>query len=220
MSISDEEIKKKVVEHLYWDSRVDSSDITVAVDNGKVTLKGTVPVYASKGAASSTTWGVEGVISVENLISVEFSPSFEIPSDGEIKSNIESSLLVNSVVDSSNITITVNEGIAILEGSVGSYWEKIKAKDITAGITGVVNIVDKLSVVPTERVSDQAIAEDITAAVTRNFRVSIKNVNVKVENGVVTLSGGVPDFDAYNSALNIARSTKGVIDIVDNLVIK
>lgn len=216
----DEEIKKKVVEHLYWDSRVDSSEISVSVDNREVTLKGTVPLFSSKGAAASTAWGVEGVVNVENMISVEFPPSFEIPSDSEVKSNIDTSLMVNSMVDPSNITITINEGIATLEGSVESYWEKIKAEDVSAGITGVVNVLNKLSVVPTERISDQVIADDITAAITRNFRVSIKNINVKVENGVVTLSGEVSDFDAYNSALNIARSTKGVIDIVDNLVIK
>jgi osmotically-inducible protein OsmY len=216
----DEEIKKNVVEHLYWDSRVDSSEISVSVDNRKVTLTGTVPLYSSKGAAASTAWGVEGVRNVENLISVEFPPSFEVPSDSEVKSNIDTSLMVNSMVDPSNITITVNEGIATLEGSVESYWEKIKTEDISAGITGVVNVVNKLSVVPTERISDQVIADDITAAITRNFRVSIKDINVKVENGVVTLSGEAPDFDSYNSALNITRSTNGVIDIIDNIVIK
>ena len=43
--MNDETIDKQVVDQLYWDSRVNASEVAVTVQNGKVTLHGTVPSY-------------------------------------------------------------------------------------------------------------------------------------------------------------------------------
>ena len=58
MKSKDEQIKKAVVDMLYWDSRVDASDIHVEVTDGEVTLRGTVPSYATKEAALFDAWKI------------------------------------------------------------------------------------------------------------------------------------------------------------------
>ena len=51
-----EEIKKDVVDQLYWDNRIDASSVTVEVDGGRVKLKGTAPTYTAKEAARMDAW--------------------------------------------------------------------------------------------------------------------------------------------------------------------
>lgn len=40
---ADEEIKRDLVDELYWDYRVDASNVKAEVSDGKVRLTGTVP---------------------------------------------------------------------------------------------------------------------------------------------------------------------------------
>jgi osmotically-inducible protein OsmY len=47
MSFTDEEIKRVVIDQLAWDYRIGMSAIEVYVNNGEVTLEGTVPSYAA-----------------------------------------------------------------------------------------------------------------------------------------------------------------------------
>jgi osmotically-inducible protein OsmY len=51
MEHTDENIKKDVVDDLYWDNRIDASEINVTVDNGLVTLSGQVATYGERSVA-------------------------------------------------------------------------------------------------------------------------------------------------------------------------
>ncbi len=79
---------------------------------------------------------------------------------------------------------------------------------------------NEMGVVPTEQPIDEAIARDIEAALGRNINVNVEDVTVEVENGVVTLTGTVPTWAAWRAAYNTAIYTSGVVDIVDQLVIR
>ncbi|MGV9199918.1 MAG: BON domain-containing protein [Promethearchaeia archaeon] len=217
---TDEDIKKDVVDQLYWDPRVDATDVNIDVNDGKVMLTGTVPDYTAKGACSSDAWVVDGVSTVKNEVIVEFPETFAIPTDEEIRSDIESSLSLNYGIDDSDVDITVVDGLVTLKGTVPTYWEKMKAEDIASGISGVVNVVNKLGVVPTEDIADQIIAEDVISAIARNVNVSVEDIDVEVNDGVVTLSGTVDDWVAYDAAMDAALYTTGVKDVVDNILIE
>lgn len=60
MARTEEQIKRDVVDQLFWDIRVDASDVTVEVSNGTVTLRGTVPTYLAAKAAIDDSWCVLG----------------------------------------------------------------------------------------------------------------------------------------------------------------
>jgi len=215
-----EEIKKDVVDQLYWDDRVDSGNITVSVEDGVVVLKGTVTSFSEKNAASADAWTVHGVRSVANEITVAFPSTIEVPTDKEIRENVETALVLSSDIEDKDINVIVSDGVVTLKGSVPSFWQKSRIEHIIGGITGVYEINDTLTIVPTKNYIDKEIADDIIAALDRNFNVDAEKIDVLVEDGIVTLSGSVNDWRAYDAAMNTVRFTAGVVDIIDHLEIE
>lgn len=219
MKGSDEQIKKDVVDQVYWDGRVDASKVNVDVRDGVVDLKGKVPDYSAFHAAEEDAWSIPKVIGVNNLLVVEYPGRVNIPSDEEIKKNINNMLLLNSYIDEANIDVSVQEGIVKLEGTVDSLWKKIRVEEIAYDMRGVLEVTNELAVVPTKDIVDQVIAEDIVRALERNAFVDADSVDVEVKNGKVTLSGEVTDWTAYRVAIDTARNTAGVTGINNNLLI-
>jgi osmotically-inducible protein OsmY len=46
-----------------------------------------------------------------------------------------------------------------------------------------------------------------------------RDINIKVENQIVTLSGKVPGWKAYHAAHDTALYTRGVVQVLNNLVV-
>lgn len=217
---SSEEIKKDAVDHLYWDSRVDASDIQVTVSDGIVTLSGTVPAYSNRQAAESDIWAVAGVKGVDNRLTIQYPPGVTVPADAELESHIENMLLWQPDIDSRDINVTVASGHVTLRGTVDAFWKKIIAEEIATSLTGVVDLTNELAVVPSRRVEDKEIAADITNALERNTNIDVNMVEVQVAGGVVTLSGSVGDLAALRAAYDCARYTPGVINVINRLAIR
>ena len=217
---SSEEIKKDTVDQFYWDSRINASNIKVEVYDGKVILTGKVPSYTAKLAAETDTLAIPGVSSVVNNLDIQYSPGIKLPTDVELQSNIMNNLVWNPNIDSTNINVSANKGIVTLEGSVDSYWQKILAEELASDMAGVLSIVNKLTVVPSENIIDSSIAKAIVTCFDRNPNINIDSIDVEVEEGIVTLSGTVPNWIAYYDALSSARCTVGVVNVINSLNIE
>jgi osmotically-inducible protein OsmY len=148
---------------------------------------------------------------------VKIPEKFKVPTDEEIKMIIESTLRWNLSIVSTDIDVSVEMGVVILEGPVPTYWEKMKAEKIALEASGANMVDNKLSVIPTHKNADKEIAKDIVAALDRNINVDVEWVDVKVVDGNVTLSGTVPDYRAYRTAYNVTAYTLGVLDIINDL---
>lgn len=59
-------------------------------------------------------------------------------------------------------------------------------------------------------VSDSDITASISSAFKQDPELAAANVSVNADNGVVTLSGNVPNAQSYNRAISLARSVDGV----------
>jgi osmotically-inducible protein OsmY len=219
MNRKDETIKKEVVDQLYWDNRVDADDVTVHVDNGVVTLKGSVPTHGARSSAVTDTWMIDGVTSVEDQIDVELAPTVEIPTDAEIRNNIQNILSWNTDIDIIDIDVSVEGGVVTLEGTVDEYWKKWKAVELVSDVSGVIDVLDEMTVVPTGSFIDKDIAETINDALDRNLYIESEDITVEVEHGNVTLTGVVPTNFVRSKAGDIASYTAGVIDVHNNLVV-
>jgi osmotically-inducible protein OsmY len=219
MMRSEEAIRLDVIDQLKWDSRVDISDLDVEVSGGTVKLKGTVPSYRSRETAGMDALNVKGVTYLVNELTVRYGANKVIPTDDQIKANIEKVISWDPDIAMEKICISVQSAKVILEGSVNTLWKKLKAEDLLSNMTGIVDIINKLVVVPTETRIDQAISEEIIASLERNIHGELKDVNVQVEDQVVTLTGKVPSWEIYHLVRDIVRYTSGVIDVQNMLLV-
>jgi hypothetical protein len=66
----DDELKEEVGEALFYDSWVDAEAISVEVDDGIVTLRGSLPNYEEVRYAIDDAWDVDGVRGVRSELDV------------------------------------------------------------------------------------------------------------------------------------------------------
>jgi osmotically-inducible protein OsmY len=218
--VRDEKVKRDIVDQLYGDNRVDAATIQVLVEDGRAVLRGRAPSLSAAMAAEEDSYAVEGVVYVENRLAVAPSAAAPIPTDRELKSNIETILTWNADLDLPEVRVSVAEGRVVLEGTVSSYWRKVRVEEVVSPLKGVVEVVNKLAVVPTEKVSDMLLAERIVAGLDRNLMTNVKNILVEVENGRVRLSGILPNRPAFEAARDTVIRTAGVTEIRNDLIIR
>jgi osmotically-inducible protein OsmY len=139
------------------------------------------------------------------------------PSDGEVKQTVENLLSADIDLGTADIRVSVDNGVVTLDGAVESFWKKRLADWMVCRARGVADLVNRITVVPTERIVDKSIAEAVRAAIERNANVAIDDVTITVEDRIVTLSGTVPTWSAREAARNAAALTRGVVDVIDDL---
>lgn len=162
--IDDDKIADKVRDALLRNPFTESYKIDVRVKNRVVRLEGTVDSYFEKAEAENIAFRAKGVTDVKNNLTVSYPdlviydpyvyswsiydyPWYENSviitnkSDLGIKQAIESELLWSPFVDSDDVTVSVEAGIATLTGSVDSIreYEAAKQNAFEGGATGVIS---------------------------------------------------------------------------------
>lgn len=215
---SDARIRQDVRDQLVWDDRVDASTILVEVDDGLVTLSGTVRTVPERRAALSDARAVAGVRDVFNQLDVALVDEPE-ETVTTTETAIENALDWTDAVDSSDVTVLYRNGTALLEGSVPSLWEKERVASLVGDIRGVDEVDNRLNVVPTEDVEDEAIARRITDALTARLFLDAEDITVVVEDGVVELTGSVDTPVERRLAYNVVLETEGVVAVEQNVTV-
>lgn len=216
----DEQIKKDIVDQLYWDTRVNASEVTVEVEAGVARLGGIVDSVVARRAAYDDASHVAGVVDVQDEMEVRLPESLLVPTDDEIEANAKNVLEWSASVDASDIDVDVTNGQVVLRGTVKTYWEKVDAEFLVSPLKGVLAVHNELTVVVTEDLMDEQIAEQVMAAIRRSPIIDPDNVNVEVADGRVTLNGTVPSWAALAAAGTAARRTLGVREVNNKMVVR
>jgi len=220
---SEPEIESAVKDTFRYDPRIDAATVTVEMDGGLATLRGTVDDLKEKRAAGKDARSVVGVWGVTNLIKV--SPSVP-PSDSRIESNVEAALLSDPYVEHYEITVSVVDGKVYLYGEVDSTFEKAQADDVAARQSGVVAVNNFLTVHDTDAATydpytddwylydydwlagkdstttktDWEIKQDIDSELFWSPFVDGDQVDVGVEDGIAELTGTVDTWAEREAA--------------------
>jgi hyperosmotically inducible protein len=149
-------------------------------------------------------------------------------SDPGITTAVKSKLAADDTVKAYQIDVDTKEGVVTLNGTVTDPAAKSRAVELARGTDGVRNVVDNISVAtpptPTPDTSTNLTGDPgVTAAVKTKLladtRVSGLAIDVDTRDGVVTLTGQLPNAAAKTAALEIARGTENVKSVVDRLTI-
>ncbi len=213
--MKDEQIKKNVIDELYWDSRIDASDIKAEVNDGRVLLQGTVPTYSSKIIASKDVWNVPNIKWVTNNLDVEH--GVKVPTDEDIVRNINDRYTWNQLLHPEKFEIMSSEGQVTLTGTVDAYWKKELAESEAQSVLGVKDIVNNIAIVPSHKYTDMEIAKKVVGALSRRPFINPEDIDIRVEDKVVTLNGEVSNWMAYHAATSAAHYTSGVKDVDNQL---
>ena len=220
---TDTDIRADVEYRLKSDASIDAGLVTVSVDDGAVTLKGSVGSASEKSEAESEAWIVAGVQSVANQIDVKWWLDGGVGdwgdswTDADMKLAAENALLTNPRVKSFNVTTTVNDGVATLTGTVDNLQAKRAAVDEARDVLGIWRVKDFLLVRPLDTRTDGEIARDIRDALQRDPYVDRYDITVTVYNGKAYLGGEVDSWFMHDQAEDAAAGVRGVLEIENNL---
>ena len=215
MSKSDKQLKQDIEDELRWDPKVNSAQIGVTVDNGAVSLAGTVDNYAQKWAAEDATKRVQGVRTMAEDLSVKVLSDHK-HNDSEIASAIQSALRWNVMVPNS-VTARVTKGVVTLEGSASWNFEREAAEGAVSYLEGVVSVVNLVALKP--QVSATEVKEKIEAALDRQAKSDSKGIKIEASGGTVTLTGHASSWRSTQDAAGAAWATPGVTEVVDRMTV-
>ncbi len=213
-AINDQDIKENVKDAFFYDPRVFSFDIDVDVQDGVVTLYGEVDNLKAKKAAAEDARNTLGVWRVKNFIRVR--PNI-IPGDQELSDKVEMALQRDPYIDPFDVEVMTSNGLVYLNGDVSNSFEKEHAEEVAWRVNGVVDVVNLLDYqYEWTNKSDWEIMHDANQQMYWNPFVDAADVNVEVDNGVVTLSGNV---DTWLEKLNAQKNAyeAGARDVDNNL---
>jgi osmotically-inducible protein OsmY len=217
-TFSDEEIKKVIVDHLSWNTKVDDSKVVVSVESdGLVTLTGTVNSHAEKQEAAESARHVSGVRSVINRLIVLHPAGKKEVSDEEIEKALKHAFLWDPHIDEDAIEIQIKNGVVTLRGCVTHYSQRFKAETIASQMSGIREILNELSITCTEPVEDENISQAIMDEIRNTDPDAVRNIEILVNNGFVEISGSVHSYPEEKRVFDVVAHTKGVTGIKNNL---
>jgi len=128
--------------------------------------------------------------------------------DSEIERDVVEELKWNPDLDSTDIAVTMKDGVVTLAGFVKSYVDKTEAEVAAKRLAGVVAVANDIAVrLPaTDERPDPEIAREAVASLNQ-LPISAERIKVVVKNGWVTLEGTVE----WHYQRNIAEAAVGYI---------
>ena len=198
--------------------------IQASVQNGVVTLTGTVDVVANKINADQKVHHVKGVTAVRNDIEVEGAEVSDQQLQEKLLKAITYDMVGYGTTPFDAITVQVQNGVATLGGHAYGPVDASDAVAIVANTKGVKDLVDNIQVDPVSP-NDDRIRREVFRAVysfplLNQYLIDpAKPIRIQVENGHVTLYGLV-DTEAQKNAANIqANTVPGVFSVTNDLVV-
>jgi osmotically-inducible protein OsmY len=215
---TDVEIQQDVLEELRWDPEVEPSDVGVEVDDGVVTLTGTVDAFIQRWAAERAALRIAGVRAVANDIVVK-PPGTR--TDTDIAKDVADALESNSLVPQGRIKVMVEDGWVTLEGEVEWWRQREETEDAVRRIRGVEGVTNLIIVKPVQTdVSPDEIKRGIERALVRTAELDASRIQVMVEGGHVTLTGTVHSWAERVVAEQAAWRAPGVTSVTNRIVVR
>jgi osmotically-inducible protein OsmY len=138
---SDDQIAKRAVDILGWNTTIPNDRIKVKVQGGWVTLEGAVDWWYQRSDAENAVRKLSGVVGISNVIGIKSRVQA-----ADVKQRIEQALKRNADVEANSIKVTVSDGKVTLDGKVKAWYERDLAERTAWSAPGVTSVVDNIGI--------------------------------------------------------------------------
>jgi osmotically-inducible protein OsmY len=213
----DADIKRDVEDELGWDPDIDSTDISVAVKDGVVTLTGFVRSYSQKWQAETDAKHVKDVVAVANDIEVRL-PILSQRPDPHIARDIVTALKHELPYSFEQIKAVVKDGRVTLEGEVEWNYQRERAEAAARHVRGVKRVRNSIELKPSTPVPSE-IKQKIEEALKRSAEVDANRITVETNGDTVVLRGTVRSWAESHEAERATWAAPGVRHVENQIVV-
>ncbi len=227
-STQDAATTSRVRTALLLSKHVSPYEINVETNGAKVTLNGQVPTEQIKVVAGAIALDTSGVKEVQNNLGINPSTARNPETQGlgervadlEIKTLVNEDLSQNTELSDKHIATEVKNRTVTLSGTVDTAAQKNQAEHIAWQVTGVQGVTDNLSASNAQtnpESADTKLAHRVEFELYSTKAISLKGVQIRADNGTITLTGNVASRAEKLLAEKTAQSVEGVRKVVDSL---
>jgi osmotically-inducible protein OsmY len=214
---TDASIRLDVENALRWEPSLDENGILVKVEDGVVSLQGSVPHYSDRWSAEEVIKRVAGVRAIANDIVVRI-PKLGEMSDAEIAAAAANALKWHFSLESSDIKPVVKQGRVTLSGQVPYGYQKGIAEVAVRYLRGVKAVFNDIEVHPVVKATD--VEAKIQSAFQRQASFDAKDIKIRVDDTAVILRGSVHSWREKDDAGIAAWAVPGVTKVENDLQIQ
>ncbi len=237
-TIRDARITGRVESAFLFSEHLSPFNINTTTSDGVVTLTGGVRDQVQKDLAGEIAESVDGVMEVLNgIIVVPTAPERVRTRDWRTKikdkstsASVRTRLLYHKQFKGLRIKVRTVNGVVALSGVVSSEDRRKRIGNIAYQTKGVERVENRLTVRPKDSVdqvqnvgrqfSDEWVEKRVETAIALNRHLSIRRVDVEVDDGVCILTGGVNTEPEKRLAGSIADSIQGVRTVRNDIHIR
>jgi osmotically-inducible protein OsmY len=137
----------------------------------------------------------------------------------ELQKDVQDAIKWQPLLKAAEIGVTTKDGVVSLTGIVSSFTKKLEAEKAAKGVLGVKAVVEDIHVkfANDTNKTDLDIANEVLSGMKWNWSVPNDKIQVKVEDGWVTLDGAVEWNYQRDAAKNCASDLIGVKGVINNI---
>jgi osmotically-inducible protein OsmY len=142
--------------------------------------------------------------------------------DTQIQQDVMAELSWEPSVNAAHIGVEVSNGIVTLAGHVTNYTEKLNAERAAQRVFGVKALAVEMEVTlpGTSKRSDSDIAQSANNVLRWTTYLPADHIKVKVEHGLIALSGEVEWDYQRNGAADAVRHLQGVTGVYNQITLR
>jgi osmotically-inducible protein OsmY len=210
----DTDLTADVTDELFWDPKLDSTEIAVSANDGKITMRGTVGSLRERREAQKAAQRVFGVISIDNQLQVKLMNDNK-RADAELRGDVLQALMLDGLVPKT-VDAKVEDGFVTLTGTANWQYERDEAEFVASNIVGTLDVFDKIEL-KRQTPNGGDVKDSIRKAFKRNAALDADDLHISTDKGTVTVEGTVSSWAEHDEAIDAAWAAPGVTTVRDDL---
>lgn len=208
-------LAEAVRQRLEMSPSLGNAKIGIVVDQGKVTLSGSLGTLAAIEEAARLAGRVNGTTEIVNEIQLDTRPV----DPSRLEDAARAALNDHLALSWADVEVSAGRGgKVVLSGKVGDARLRIIARKAIAALEGVTAIEDRIEI---PQAADELIQKAVEGLFGRGDLVGMTgDIHATVEEGVVTLTGTVPRPYERTRATQLTFGVNGVKKVVNHLQVQ